>query len=103
MLDFRISPKDEKYIKKIKDQELKAKFRKAIIEIRKDPSVGSPKKGNLSGIRGYDIYYSGTNYEIAYEVIEYQGAMIIIILAGTRENFYAELDKYIKKRRKNLQ
>lgn len=102
MLDFRISPKVEKYIKKIKDRELKAKFREAIIEIRKNPYVGSPKKGNLSGILGYDIHYRGTNYEIAYEIVEYERVLIIIILAGTRENCYAELDKYIKKRRKNL-
>lgn len=102
MLDFRISPKAEKYIKKIKDNELKTRFREAIIDIRKDPCVGSPKKGSLSGILGYDIYYRGTNYEIAYEIAEFEGKLIIIILAGTRENFYSELEKYIKKRRKSL-
>ncbi len=72
----------------IQDRELKTRFREAIIEIRKAPYVGSPKKGNLNYILGHDIYYRVTNYD--------EGVLIIIILAGTRENFYAELDKYIK-------
>lgn len=102
MLDFRISPKAEKYIKKIKDNELKAKIREAIIKIRNDPYIESPKKRSLSGILGYDIYHGATNYEIAYEIAEIEGKIIIIIMAGIRENFYSELEKYIKKRRKSL-
>lgn len=102
MIDYRISPKAEKYIKKIKDQELKDKFRDAIQQIRQNPAVGALKKANLSGIRGYDLFHQGVKYEIAYEIVENDGILMIIILAGTRENFYAELEKYIKNRRKDL-
>jgi mRNA interferase RelE/StbE len=102
MLDYKISPKAEKYIKKIKDKELKDKFRDAIKEIRENPAVGTLKKAKLGGIRGYDLFHQGVNYEIAYEIVENDGIFIIIILAGTRENFYAELEKYIKNRRKDL-
>lgn len=50
----------------------------------------------------YDIYYSKINYELAY-VIEYVQAeekqepdMAVVVLAGTRENFYNELKRYWK-------
>jgi mRNA interferase RelE/StbE len=100
MIDYKVSPKAERYFKKLKDKELKKKYHEAIIAIRTDPSVGVPKKGNLKGIIGYDIYHNGVNYEIAYEVIEQEGQLLIIILAGTRENFYDELKIYFKKRMK---
>jgi mRNA interferase RelE/StbE len=55
------------------------------------------KKGDLAGIYGYDIYYCKANYEIAYTLDELpDGTIIIIIMAGTRENFWNEVKKYIK-------
>jgi hypothetical protein len=52
--------------------------------------------GDLAGIYGYDVYYSGTNYEIAYRVYEDGDKIVVVILAGTRENFYDELKRYMK-------
>jgi len=98
MLDYKVSPKAERYFKKIKDKELKSCYYSAIKDIRANPHIGTPKKGNLSAVYGYDIYYKGVNYEIAYEVVELDGQLIIIILAGTRENFYKELAKYMRSR-----
>jgi mRNA interferase RelE/StbE len=102
LLDYKVAPKVEKYFKKIKtkDRILSRKYSEAILEIRKNPEIGQPKKGNLKGIIGYDIYHNGVNYELAYEVAEINGKVVLIILAGTRENFYDQLEKYIKDCRK---
>ena len=63
-----------------------------------DPYVGEEKKGDLSGCYGYDVYYKGTNYEIAYFIGENEeGDLVVVILAGTRENFYEELKRHKNK------
>lgn len=86
-----------KYFKKLKDKPLKQKYEKAILEIRQDPEVGERKTGDLSGIWGYDIYHNGTNYEIAYYLAENEkGEVIVVIMAGTRENFWDAIKKYMK-------
>ena len=95
MLEVRFSPKASKYLKKIKDKALKSAFHEALVEIAGDPTVGNIKSGDLSGIYGYDIYYNKTNYEIAYTVIEKDDGYVVVILAGTRENFYEELKRYL--------
>ena len=41
-------------------------------------------------------YYNKTNYELAYRVRQLDDLIIIVIMAGTRENFYNELKRYIK-------
>ena len=50
----------------------------------------------MAGIRSYDIYYNKTNYELAYTVIVEGNTIIVVIMAGTRENFYEELKRYMK-------
>lgn len=35
-------------------------------------------------------------YEIAYTISEFNGKKVVVLLAGTRENFYDELKRYIK-------
>ena len=76
MIEYKVSPKAEKYFKKLKDKELKRKYHEAIKA----------------------IHHKGVNYEIAYEVVELDGQLLIIILAGSRENFYNELKIYLRKR-----
>ena len=68
MAELRILPPAAKYFKKLKDKQLKRLFQEAIDEILEDPSVGEEKKGDLKGIKGYDIFYNHTNYELAYTV-----------------------------------
>ena len=87
----------ERYIKKMKEKPLKEAFRKAILLIAEDPYVGNPKRGDLSGIYGYDLYYAKTNYEIAYVIVENKKKKVIVVLAGTRENFYQQLKHYLDK------
>ncbi len=96
MRNVRFLPPAAKFIKKLKDKKLKELYKIAIDEICEDYTVGKKKLGDLSGIYGYDIYYNKTNYEIAYTV-EYVGdEIIVIIMAGTRENFYEQLKRYLK-------
>ena len=92
----KYSPAIEKYFKKLKNKKLKEKYKNAIDLITKDYRIGNLKTGDLSGIYSYDIFYNRTNYELAYSVRIENDEIIIFILAGTRENFYEELKRYLK-------
>ena len=97
MTEVRFLSPAAKYLKKLKDRQLKAMYREAIDKIREDHTIGEAKTGDLSGIYCYDIFYNKTNYELAYRV-EYIGEkIIVVIMAGTRENFYDELKRYMNK------
>jgi mRNA-degrading endonuclease RelE of RelBE toxin-antitoxin system len=100
--NIRFLPPAAKYLKKLKDKKLKKLYQDAIDSILDDPFHSPEKTGDLKGIRSYDIYYCNTNYELAY-TIQYinndesgKPEMIIIIMAGTRENFYDELKRYLR-------
>ena len=95
MTEVRFLPPAARYLKKLRDRTLKDLYRQAVDLIRQDYTDGNPKTGDLSGIYGYDIYYNKTNYELAYTV-EFTGdTIIVIIMAGTRENFYEQLKRYL--------
>ncbi|UYO64130.1 type II toxin-antitoxin system RelE/ParE family toxin [Acetobacterium wieringae] len=97
MAKLIILPPAARYLKKLNDKQLKLAYQKAMDQLLIDHTLGTAKTGDLSGIFGYDIYYNKTNYEIAYR-IEYQDdKIIIVIMAGTRENFYQQLKRYMKK------
>lgn len=96
MTEVRFLPPAAKFLKKLKDKKLKLLYQEAIDKIREDHTVGEAKSGDLSGIFGYDIFYNKTNYELAYRVEYVENKMIIVIMAGTCENFYNELKRYIK-------
>lgn len=84
-----------KFLKKLSDKKLKALYQKAIDDILLDPSIGDAKTGDLSGILGFDIYYNKTNYELAYTVEQQDEETVVVIMAGTRENFYEQLKRYM--------
>lgn len=97
MLPVIFLPPAKQFLKKIKDRHLKKKYQEAITEIRNNPDIGRFKTGDLAGIRGFDIKHDGVYYEIAYRVtVNAQGDVVVIIMAGTRENFYEVLKKYYK-------
>lgn len=100
MTKLIILPPAACYLKKLKEKPLKDKFQKTIDQILLNPNFGEPKTGDLSGIYCCDLFYNKTNYELAYTIIEESGETVVVILAGTRENFYAELKRYMQSPKK---
>jgi mRNA interferase RelE/StbE len=97
MLPITFLSPAKQYLKKIKEKKLKELYKEAITEIRKNPEIGRIGKGDLAGIRGYDIIYNRVNHEIAYRLAENeQGEVVVVIMAGTRENFWDAVKKYVK-------
>lgn len=96
MYVVKFTPRAEKYLRKIKDNNLKQRMKEAILLLAKNPYQGTRKKGDLAGIYGFDVYYNKTNYEIAYRIYENEQKLVVVILVGTRENFYEELKKYME-------
>jgi len=86
----------EKYLKKINDKQLLSAFKEAIDKIKINPYIGSQKVGDLRGIFGYDVKHGRINYELAYRIYEEDNGHVVVILAGTRANFYEELKRLVK-------
>lgn len=97
-LEFELLPGAKTYFKSLrKDKALLRKFQVAIKELQLDPRLGDEKKGDLAGVFSLDIRHNKTNYELAYFVEEKEdGELLLIIFAGSRENFYDKLKIYIK-------
>ncbi|SFG90456.1 type II toxin-antitoxin system RelE/ParE family toxin [Sporolactobacillus nakayamae] len=102
MLNVRIEPKAGRTLKKIRkqDKHFYKQIRDAVDAIRHDPSIGESKKGDLVGYQSLDLYNKGINYELAYRLEEDgNGKLVVIIMFGSRENFYEELKRYLKVRK----
>lgn len=95
MYEILFSSASERFFKKIKEKPLKETYKKALQKISENPYIGQPKHGDLSGVYGFDVKYQDINYEIAYTINEVNGKKVVILLAGTRENFYEKLKRYI--------
>ena len=96
MVRLVVLPPASKFLKKLKDKKLKQLYKDSIDALLEEPYIGEAKSGDLSGIYGIDIYYNKTNYELAYSIEEQPEETIVVIHAGTRENFYNELKRYMK-------
>lgn len=97
MIEVRFLPPAAKFIKKLIDKKLKLLYQEAVDKIQADYTIGEAKTGDLSGIYGYNIYYNKTNYELAYTVEYQENEVIVIIMAGTKDNFYDQLKQYMRK------
>lgn len=89
-------PPAARFIKKLKDKTLKTLFQNKVDEILSDPTCGDAKGGDLSGVYCCDIFHNKINYELAYTLVEEEGETVVVIMAGTRENFYEEIKRYFK-------
>lgn len=96
MYEIQFSSQAARYFKKLKEEPLKDTYKTALLKLSENPYIGQPKRGDLAGIYGFDVNHKGVNYEIAYTISEINGKKIIVLLAGTRENFYEQLKRYIK-------
>ncbi len=92
-----VLPPAARFLKKLKEKPLKLAFQNVVDEILINPYIGNPKMGDLSGVYSYDIFYNKTNYELAYAILEEKDEAVVVILAGTHENFYDDLKRYMKK------
>lgn len=95
MYELQYLPGAARYFKKVKEKGLKEAFKDALEALAENPYIGELKTGDLAGVYGFDVFYNKTNYEIAYRIYEEDGKLIVVILAGTRENFYKELKRYV--------
>ena len=67
MAKLIILPPAARYLKKLKDKQLKMAYQKAMDQILIDHTLGTAKTGDLTGIFGYDIYYTNpVNFLILY-------------------------------------
>lgn len=100
MLAIKPSKPFEKSLKKLvkSNRHLLPLLTDAIHSIRVQPYIGDAKTGDLRGIRCVDIYYQRTNYELAYSLEEDEDGnpiIVLLLLVGTRENFYKELKRFL--------
>lgn len=96
MYKLKFLPGARRYFKKVKDKRLKSAFRRALLAIQSNPYSGQAKTGDLRGLYGFDVYHDKVNYEITYRIYTNDDHIVVVILAGTRENFYQELRRYMK-------
>lgn len=99
-LPLQLTSRVTKQLKKIQktNKPLYDKFNNTIKQIRMEPYMGERKAGDLKGVFSIDIFHAKANYELAYTLREDEyGKVILVILIGTRENFYESLKRYIKK------
>ena len=96
MNEILFSSAAARFFKKLKNKGLKKAFKTALLEVSKNPVIGEQKRGDLAGILCYDFKFKGVKYEIAYVIKENAEKKVIILLAGTRENFYEQLKPYTK-------
>jgi hypothetical protein len=96
MTKLIVQPAAWRFFKKVRDAKLQALFRDTLATILEDPEIGTTKTADLKGIRCVDVFYAKTNYEVAYRIEHSPDdePVVVVILAGTRENFYKELRRY---------
>ncbi len=87
----RFHPKFKSDLRKIDKsvaKEIKDKYLDIILE---NPVEAERLKGKLSHLYSYHFQKNGTQYRIAYEIVE-EDEVIFHYMVATRENFYKKLE-----------
>ena len=84
----------EKKVKRFSSTEKNA-LDKKIKKIIKDPSFGEEKKGDLRGIYVHKFKIKTIEYLLSHRMV---GNDLELIMIGPHENYYRNLEKYLKAR-----
>lgn len=96
MYELRYLKPAERYFRRIWEPRQARAFREALQAIAEDPYAGDRKKGDLTGIFCYGFFHDKVYCELAYRIHEENGRSIVVVLSGTRENFYTEVKQYMR-------
>jgi len=77
------------------DALLKRRVREQVRKLAKEPYHYRELKGPLKGIRPYHFEHEGTQYRIAYQILE-DTNQIVIVLVKSRESFYKALWRILR-------
>jgi addiction module RelE/StbE family toxin len=87
----KFHPKVKKDLKRL-DKSLISKIPTHLDRILENPYQNSQLKDNLSSVYSYHFRENRVEYRIAYTINE-DNEVVIILLIGSRENFYREVFK----------
>ncbi len=81
-------------VKKLTPKE-KTELDTAILNIMKNPAIGTEKKGDLKDIFIYKFKINSELYLLSYQAINNE---IELIMLGSHSNYYRDLKSYLKNR-----
>jgi addiction module RelE/StbE family toxin len=82
----------EKDIKKLPRQLQEVIANEHLVSIQSDPYQGGFLRGKFKRLRKHTLSYKGTDYRIVYKISE-AARSVILIMVGSRENFYERLGR----------
>ena len=96
MFEIEFSKQSVKDIRKLASQLQKLLLSKVFPYLSEDYTVAKKLKAKLRDIYSYGFNFKKTEYRIAFEVIN-ESQKLLILMVGTRENFYDRLHRRIGK------
>jgi len=94
MYELVIPRSVEKDIGKLPRQLQKIIANEHLESIKSEPHQSGFLRGKSRGLRKYTFSYKGTEYRIVYKISETAKSAILIMI-GSRENFYERLERRI--------
>jgi mRNA-degrading endonuclease RelE of RelBE toxin-antitoxin system len=95
MYEVRLRRTVDKAIAKL-DHAARARIKVELIRLKDDPLLGYPLTGKHTGRRSLHLRAGSVEYRAVYEFDSAQQVLWVLYF-GTRENFYKELDRFLKK------